>query len=49
PDVPRPPFWGGFRVVPDRFEFWQGRPNRLHDRLEYSLKGSEWLLTRLSP
>jgi pyridoxamine 5'-phosphate oxidase len=49
PDVPRPPFWGGFRVKPDRFEFWQGRPGRLHDRLEYYLSEGKWQIRRLSP
>lgn len=49
PDVPRPPFWGGFRVSPNRMEFWQGRPNRLHDRLEYRLEDGTWRLFRLSP
>jgi len=48
-DVPLPPFWGGFRVRPDRFEFWQGRPSRLHDRICYELADSEWLISRLSP
>ena len=47
--VPRPPHWGGFRVIPDRIEFWQGRPNRLHDRIVYTLDGSEWNIARLSP
>lgn len=48
--VPVPAHWGGYRVTPDMFEFWQGRPNRLHDRLIYK-RGSqaEWLLERLSP
>lgn len=48
-DVPLPPFWGGFRVVPDRFEFWQGRASRLHDRIVYKLVDQKWLLERLSP
>jgi pyridoxamine 5'-phosphate oxidase len=48
-DVPLPPFWGGFRVKPAAFEFWQGRENRLHDRLRYSRQGEEWVLERLSP
>jgi pyridoxamine 5'-phosphate oxidase len=48
-DVPRPPFWGGFRVVPDRFEFWQGRPNRVHDRIAYERSPEGWMLTRLAP
>ena len=48
--VPRPPHWGGFRVVPHTFEFWQGRPNRLHDRLEYCLHTDpSWVIRRLSP
>jgi pyridoxamine 5'-phosphate oxidase len=46
---PRPPHWGGYRLVPDAFEFWQGRPNRLHDRLHYRKEGSAWTLGRLSP
>jgi pyridoxamine 5'-phosphate oxidase len=48
-DVPRPPFWGGFRIVPDRFEFWQGRANRVHDRIAYVRDGEEWVIARLSP
>lgn len=49
-DVPRPPHWGGFRVIPDEIEFWQGRPNRLHDRLLYRRgEDSNWTTQRLSP
>lgn len=48
-DVPCPQFWGGYRVVPDRFEFWQGRPSRLHDRIVYTMDGGDWQISRLSP
>ncbi|GHC00983.1 pyridoxamine 5'-phosphate oxidase [Cerasicoccus arenae] len=47
--IPLPDFWGGFRVTPATFEFWQGRPNRLHDRLQYSLNGASWRIERLAP
>lgn len=47
--IPLPSSWGGYRIVPKRFEFWQGRENRLHDRLQYSLKDNAWDITRLAP
>jgi pyridoxamine 5'-phosphate oxidase len=47
--VPRPPYWGGYRLKPDVIEFWQGRPNRLHDRLQYDRTASGWIMKRLSP
>lgn len=47
--VPRPPHWGGYIVIPDKIEFWQGRPNRLHDRIQYTLKDGKWHKERLSP
>ncbi|MGD9836071.1 MAG: pyridoxamine 5'-phosphate oxidase [Piscinibacter sp.] len=46
---PRPPHWGGFRLVPDRWEFWQGRKSRLHDRLRYRLEAGQWVRERLAP
>ncbi len=48
-DVPRPPYWGGYRVVPLAFEFWQGRRNRVHDRIAYFRDGNGWRIERLSP
>jgi pyridoxamine 5'-phosphate oxidase len=47
--VPMPDFWGGYRLMPDSVEFWQGRVNRLHDRLRYRRDGAHWLVERLSP
>jgi len=48
-DIPLPPHWGGFRVAPDEIEFWQGRPDRLHDRLLYRRGERGWEISRLSP
>jgi pyridoxamine 5'-phosphate oxidase len=48
-DVPLPEFWGGYRVVPTSFEFWQGRESRLHDRLRYTRVDDVWKLERLAP
>ena len=46
---PRPPHWGGYRLVPDRWEFWQGRKSRLHDRLRYRQEAGQWVRERLAP
>ncbi len=48
-EVPLPPFWGGFRLIPDTIEFWQGREHRLHDRLRYAKQREGWIIDRLSP
>jgi pyridoxamine 5'-phosphate oxidase len=48
-DVPRPDHWGGYRLRPETYEFWQHRDDRLHDRLRYSRDGARWLLERLAP
>jgi pyridoxamine 5'-phosphate oxidase len=48
-NVPLPTFWGGFRIEPSRIEFWQGRENRLHDRIVYKLIDGAWIIERLSP
>lgn len=49
-EVPRPGYWNGYRLVPDSIEFWQGRPNRLHDRLRYKLlRDGSWAIERLAP
>lgn len=47
--VPRPPHWGGWRLIPDLVEFWQGQPSRLHDRLRYRRAAGAWVLERLAP
>ena len=44
-----PPHWGGYRLIPEKIEFWQGRSNRLHDRLQYRLHKTQWIIERLSP
>ncbi len=47
--LPLPPFWGGYRIVAEAIEFWQGQPNRLHDRVRYDLDGATWQRERLGP
>ena len=48
-EVPRPPFWGGYRLMPERVEFWQGRRDRLHDRLRFTRRADGWTIERLAP
>ena len=48
-EIPLPENWGGIRIIPERFEFWQGRDNRLHDRFEYLIEGNQWKPYRLAP
>jgi pyridoxamine 5'-phosphate oxidase len=47
--IPRPPHWGGYRLLPSTFEFWQGRQSRLHDRIRYRLEAAHWRIERLAP
>jgi len=48
-EIPRPPHWGGYRLKPEAIEFWQGRPNRLHDRIRYRREEGVWIVERLAP
>ena len=48
-EIPKPPHWGGVRVIPQEIEFWQGRPSRLHDRIRYQLVAGKWQIDRLAP
>ena len=47
--VPPPPHWGGYRLAPESVEFWQGRPDRMHDRLRFRIDGDQWIVERLAP
>lgn len=48
-EIPKPVYWGGYKVIPSQFEFWQGRPGRLHDRINFSLENEGWKIDRLAP
>lgn len=48
-EIPRPDNWGGYRIIPSMFEFWQGRESRLHDRIRYQLNNNNWIIERLAP
>jgi pyridoxamine 5'-phosphate oxidase len=48
-NIPRPIYWGGYVLIPSYFEFWQGRPSRLHDRIIYELETGKWKINRLAP
>ncbi len=48
-EIPKPVYWGGYKVIPSEFEFWQGRPNRLHDRIYFSREEGGWKMDRLAP
>ena len=48
-EIPRPPHWGGYVVIPHKFEYWQGRPSRLHDRLIYTKDNADWEISRVAP
>lgn len=49
PAIPKPAYWGGYALIPDSFEFWQGRPSRLHDRIAYTIEAGDWKIERLAP
>ena len=48
-EIPKPVYWGGYKVIPSQFEFWQGRPSRLHDRIYFAKEGERWRIDRLAP